>query len=106
MSQIEIEILREIRDLLTLIAEPQLEARDKNRRDQLRKIVGRSAKNAAAVLLMNGDNGQKDIAQRLTFDPGNLSRLVKALGASELLDPTSVNPKIVIPVTDQMFERD
>jgi hypothetical protein len=105
MTETEIEILRDIRELLTLIAEPQLESRDKKRRDDLRKVAGRSNKNIAAIMLMSGLNSQKEIAKRTNFDSGNLSRLVKALASAELLDANSENPKIVIPLSTQLFEQ-
>ena len=64
MEDLSTEILstvREIRDLVQLIAEPAIAARDKKYRDELRKIVGNSKPKAKAVLLMNGNRAQAEI---------------------------------------------
>jgi hypothetical protein len=53
------ELLREMRDLLLVIAEPALAKRDQARRVSLRETVGNGkTKNAKAVLLMDGKRTQ------------------------------------------------
>jgi len=77
--------VREIRDLIQLIAEPAIAARDKKFRDQLRKIVGNSKPKAKAVLLMNGSLLQTDIHRESGMQKSNLSTLVKQLAEAKLL---------------------
>lgn len=97
------DLLREIRDLLLLIAEPQLAARDQSRREQLRKIAGKGEKNKKAVLLMDGSQNQSAIAKQVPIDMGQLSNLVKNLREAELLT-SNPNPEIVIPVSASVFQ--
>ena len=103
-SDPKLELLREIRDLLTLIAEPQLEERDKLRRSELRRIVGRGEKKIAATLLMNGSRTKAEIARESTIDAGDLTKLVKAFNEAKLLDArNNSSPRLVIPVSRAMF---
>jgi DNA-binding MarR family transcriptional regulator len=103
MNETELEVLGEIRDLLMLMAEPQLAERDKLRREQLRRIAGKSEKNIKAVLLMDGTKNQSAIAKEVPVDIGQLSKLVKALNEAKLLKP-SQNPAVVIPVSESVFK--
>lgn len=103
MGEAELEILRDIKDLLTLIAEPQLAERDKARRERLREAAGRGEKTKKAALLMDGRHTQAEIAKTVPIDQGQLSRLVKALASAELLDSSSTNPCLIIPVTPAVF---
>jgi hypothetical protein len=47
-------LLREMCDLLRVIAEPALEKRDQKLRKSLLEVVGKSKSRASAVLLMDG----------------------------------------------------
>jgi hypothetical protein len=69
--------LHEIRDLVRLIAEPQIAARDKKLRDELLRIVGDSVAKRKAVLVMDGNHTQSDIRKQTGVHQGNLSTLVK-----------------------------
>jgi hypothetical protein len=105
MRETELDVLLEIRDLLLLIAEPQLAERDKKWRDELRRIAGKSDKNIKAVMLMDGTRNQSAIAKDVPVDVGQLSKLVKALKAGNLLK-TSENPEVVIPVSESIFKEE
>lgn len=102
-QETELDILRDIRDLLMLMAEPQLAERDQSRRDQLRKIAGKGEKNMKAVLLMDGTRNQASIAKEVPIDVGQLSTLVKNLREAGLLK-VDANPAIVIPVSESVFK--
>ena len=99
----KLDLLLEIRDLLRLIAEPQLAERDRKWRDELRKIAGKGEKNIKGVLLMNGSRSQAMIAKEIPMDVGQLSKLVKALRTANLLSGNE-NPEVVIPVTESIFQ--
>jgi len=99
----ELKVLCEIRDLLLLMAEPQIAQRDKAMREQLRKIAGRSEKNIKAISLMDGSRNQAAIVKEVPIDFGQLSKLVKNLAAAKLLKPGS-SLEIVIPVTESVFK--
>jgi hypothetical protein len=100
----EIELLTEIRDLLLVLAEPALAQRDLKFRDALRKIVGKGPKNVAAVFLMNGARSPAAIAKEAQIDPGQLSRLVKALAVESLITPDDKHPKLVVTIPPNFFE--
>lgn len=102
-NESELDVLRDIRDLLMLMAEPQLAERDKARREDLRRIAGKGEKNMRAVLLMDGTKNQAAVAKEVPMDVGQVSRLVKALGEAKLLKDTP-NPHIVIPVSESVFK--
>lgn len=91
------ELLREIRDLLRLIAEPALAERDRNLRALLIQIVGKSQRKADAVVIMDGTRSQADIRKDCGIDMGDLSRLVKALREAGLVGPDD-KPKVIFPV--------
>ncbi len=98
----ELDVLRDIRELLLLMAEPQLAERDRARREDLRRVAGRSEKSVKAVLLMDGTRSQAAIAKEVPMDVGQLSRLVKALNDAGLLRG-STNPHLVMPVSEAVF---
>lgn len=98
------EILREIRDLLRLMAEPALAKRDERLRDSLRAIVGKGKQKAEAVALMNGARSQADIREVCKIDVGNLSRLVKALRDAGLIDTNDKYPKLLFPVPANLLD--
>jgi hypothetical protein len=58
------ELLREMCELLRVMAEPALAKRDEKLREELRKIVGRSQPKVKAVLLMDGSRTQKEIIKQ------------------------------------------
>jgi len=62
MSQ-EIDLLTEIRDLLQVIAEPEIAKRDEKGRSSLRAVVGTGEKRAKAALLMDGTRSQSTLAK-------------------------------------------
>jgi hypothetical protein len=96
------ELLREIRDLLRLIAEPALAQRDERLRASLKQVIGKSKQKAEAVFLMNGDRSQTTIRKECGIDVGNLSRLVKALRAAQLIGPDDKHPKLVFPAPSNL----
>ena len=98
------EILREIRDLLELMAEPALAKRDERLRAALQQIVGKSKQKAEAVVLMDGVRSQAAIRKGCGIDDGNLSRLVKALRQAELIGPDDKYPKLVFPVPSNLID--
>jgi len=99
----QIELLREVRDLLRIIAEPALAKRDERLRASLTSIVGKSKQKAKAVLLMDGSRTQLAIRESTGIDPGNLSRLAKELRSKELIGNDD-KPKLVISIPPNFFE--
>jgi hypothetical protein len=98
------ELLREMRDLLRIIAEPSLAERDKRVRKELREVVGRSKQKADAVLLMNGKRSQSELRNAAGMDSGNLSRLVGALRGKGLIKPDERHPELVISVPPNFWD--
>jgi hypothetical protein len=103
MSQ-EIELLTEIRDLLQVMAEPELAKRDAKRRGSLRDVVGNGSKKAKAVLLMDGTRTQSAIVKESGMDAGNLSRLVKTLAEQQLIASDQKHPKVLFKVPVNFFD--
>lgn len=99
------EILREIRDLLRLIAEPALAKRDERLRASLEEIVGKSKQKAEAVLLMDGTRSQAAVGKGCGMDVGNLSRLVKTLRSAGLIDPDDKHLKLVFPIPSNFLDQ-
>jgi hypothetical protein len=99
------ELLREIRDLLLVIAEPALAKRDEGRRASLREVVGKSKAKSTAAQLMDGSRSQSAICKELEIDAGLLSRFVKELRAKELIAADEKHPKIVISFPPDFFEK-
>jgi len=99
------ELLTEIRDLLRIIAEPQIAARDARPRKELVEIVGNGKKQQQAVLLMDGTRTRPQIIAECGIDQGHLSRLLRTLEAKGLLLKTAANPRISIPVPANFFEK-
>lgn len=98
------EILREIRDLLRLMAEPALAKRDERLRTSLQQVIGKSKQKAEAVVLMDGTRSQSAIRTDCGIDVGNLSRLVKALREAELIGPDDKHPKLDFPVPSNLLD--
>jgi hypothetical protein len=97
------ELLREIRDLLQVMAEPALAKRDEKLREALRVIVGKSKPKAKAIQLMDGSRTQAAIGKETALDAGNLSRFVKALREASLIGKEE-NLKLVISVPPNFFD--
>jgi hypothetical protein len=98
------ELLREMRDLLRVIAEPALAQRDEKLRASLVEVVGRSKAKAKAVLLMDGSRNQTAICKESAIDQGDLSRLTKTLRAKALIEADERQPKLVISIPPNFFE--
>lgn len=97
------ELLKEMCELLRVIAEPALAKRDEGRRTLLQELVGKSIKKAKAVQLMNGSRSQVLIRKESGIDQGDLSRLTKALRTNGLIAPDE-NPKLVLSIPPNFFE--
>jgi hypothetical protein len=98
------ELLREMRDLLLVIAEPALAKRDERLRASLFEIVGKSKARAKAVLLMDGSRNQTTICKAAPIDAGLLSRFVKDLRAKALIAADDKQPKLIISIPADFFE--
>ena len=99
------ELLREIRDLLLVMAEPALAKRDQRLREALVEIVGKSKARTNAVLLMDGSRPQAVIKKESGIDQGDLSRTVKALREANLVAKgDDKHPKLVITIPPNFFE--
>jgi hypothetical protein len=98
------ELLREMRDLLRVIAEPALAKRDEKLRAALIDSVGKSSAKAKAVLLMDGSKSQSTICKESGIDQGALSRLVKSLRAGALIAADEKHPKLAVLIPPNFFE--
>jgi hypothetical protein len=98
--------LHEIRDLVRLIAEPQIAARDKKLRDELIGIVGEGAAKRKAVLAMDGSRTQMEIHRQTGMNAGNLSTLVKKLSKAQLLTGDMKQPKLAFPIPSNFFDQE
>lgn len=96
-------LLREMRDLLLLIAEPAIAKRDEKLRTSLIEIVGKSKANAKAVPLMDGSRISKQICAESGIDPGQLSRLLKSLKDAGLIGEDDKHPKLGLHVPVNFF---
>jgi hypothetical protein len=94
----------EIRDLVRLIAEPQIAARDQKLRNDLIRIVGKSVSKQRAVLLMDGSQTQTDIHLKTGVNRGHLSTLIKHLGQNALLTGSPKQPKLAISIPPNFFD--
>jgi hypothetical protein len=92
------ELLREMVDLLRLIAEPEIAKRDKKRRLALAELVGKSQQRIKAVQLMDGVRSQANIGKEAGMDQGALSRFIKALRTACLLADDDKAPHLVFPL--------
>jgi hypothetical protein len=107
MDEISTELLstvREIRDLVRLMAEPAIAERDRDLRVELRRVIGRSVPGAKAVLLMDGTRSQATIQKETRINQGQLSTLVKQLNQCKLLSGDAKEPKIAISIPVNFFE--
>jgi DNA-binding MarR family transcriptional regulator len=99
------QLLREIRDLLRVMAEPELANRDKKLGESLSEVVGKSKQKAKAVLLMDGSKSQAAIRKESGMDQGNLSRFVTSLRDRGLIGTDGNRPKLAIYVSSDFFEK-
>jgi hypothetical protein len=107
MDDISTELLttiREIRDFVRLMAEPAIAERDRNLRNELRRLVGKSGPKAKAVYLMDGNSTQTTIHKKTGINRGHLSTLVKQLNDSKLLSGDGKEPKLAISIPANFFE--
>jgi len=94
----------EIRDLVRLMAEPAIAARDQKLRAELKRIVGQSTAKSRSIFLMDGSRAQADIQRETKINQGDLSTLVKKLNDSKLLAGDGKKPKLAIPIPSNFFE--
>jgi hypothetical protein len=99
-----LEEVRTIRQLLELLAEPAIAQRDAKLREELRKIVGSSAKKQQSVLLMDGTRTQKQIFEATSVHQGELSTMVGKLEGAGLLLGVKKQPKLAISIPSKFFE--
>jgi CRP-like cAMP-binding protein len=99
-----LDAITEIRDLLRLIAEPQIAARDTKLRDELRRIVGRSMPKQKSIFLMDGTRTQADIAKQSGIGSGHMSELVKELRRVELVSCEVKTPALTISIPTNFFD--
>jgi hypothetical protein len=107
MDEISTEILsavREIRDLIRLMAEPAIAERDHKLRNELRRIVGNSAAKSKSVMLMDGSRTQSAIHRESGINLGQLSTFVKQLNDSKLLTGDGKEPRLAISIPATFFE--
>ena len=96
--------VKEIRDLIRIMAEPAIAEHDKKARAELLRLVGSSAKKASAVFLMDGSRIQSVIQKETSINQGDLSTLVKQLNASKLLSGDGKQPKLAISIPKDFFK--
>ena len=90
------ELLREMVELLRLIAEPEISKRDKKRRLSLVEIIGKSQQKIKAVQLMDGVKTQAIIVKEIGMDAGNFSRFIKTLRVAKLISEDDKSPKLLM----------
>ncbi len=101
-----LKAVQEIRDLVRLMAEPAIAARDKNLRSELKRIVGNSDAKAKSVLAMDGSKTQGDIQRETKINQGYLSTLVKQLKENNLLTDDVKKPRLTISIPSNFFEEE
>lgn len=99
-----VSAVKEIRDLLRVMAEPAMAEHDKKARAELRRIVGSSPKKAKTVYLMDGTKSQATIQKETGIDQGQLSVLVKLLREGKLLSIDKKDPSLAIKIPKNFFE--
>ncbi|HEX2839554.1 MAG TPA: hypothetical protein VHN77_15660 [Phycisphaerales bacterium] len=100
------ELLTEIRDLLAIMAEPQIAERDKRQRQEIKELVGRRPKAQAAVYLMDGNRKQSEITKATGFHQGDLSKLVKELVSGKLATVVDGKPRLGLRLPPGLFDKD
>ena len=99
-----VSAVKEIRDLLRVMAEPAMAEHDKKSRVELRRVVGTSSKKVKAVYLMDGTKSQAAIQKETGINQGDLSVLVKLLREGGLLSPDKKEPSLAIKIPKSFFE--
>jgi hypothetical protein len=103
-AELLISEVRQMRSLLELLAEPAIAQRDAKLRDELRRVVGVSARKQQSVLLMDGSRTQKQIISETSVHGGDLSTLIGKLEQSGLLADGRKQPKLVITIPANFFD--
>ena len=98
--------LRQIRQLLELLAEPAIAKRDAKLRAELRAIVGNSRKKRDSVLLMNGTHTRTEIIAKASIDKKDISVLIGKLDKAGLLAGDKKQPNLAISVPPGFFDAD
>jgi hypothetical protein len=101
-----LKAVSEIRDLVRLMAEPAIAARDQKFQNQLTQLVGNSKRKASSILLMDGSRTQTEIRNETAINQGHLSTLVKRLSERKLLSGDGKRPKLAISIPANFFEGD
>lgn len=101
-----IRLLEEIRDLLKLMATPQLMERIRDDRTLIRQQVGKSSKRRAAVLLIDGIRTRAQVQRDAKIDQGDLSRLITALKRAEVVNEEEGVPTLRVEVDEAMFSEE
>ena len=99
-----LEEVRQIRKLVELLAEPAIAQRDAKLRQELRRIVGNSARKQQAVFLMNGSSTQAEIVTQTSVHKGDLSTMVGKLEGAGLLADGRKRPKLAINIPPSFFD--
>jgi hypothetical protein len=103
-SELLLDEVCQIRKLLELLAEPAIAQRDAKLRDELRDIVGSSAKKQQSVLLMDGSRTQRQIVAETSVNQGDLSTMVGRLDNAGLLCDGKKQPKLTISIPLNFFD--
>jgi hypothetical protein len=98
--------VRQIRKLLELLAEPAIAQRDAKLRNELRNIVGSSAKKQQSVFLMDGSRTQTQVIAQTSVNAGDLSTMVGKLESAGLLAEGKKHPKLAISIPPNFFDAD
>lgn len=96
-------LLVEIRDLLKVMAGPELAKRDAHKLTKLRAIAGSGAKKRAAILKMDGTRTRKQIIDEAEIGKSLLSDLISELKASDLVEEQNSTPVIRCVVTEALL---
>jgi hypothetical protein len=99
-----LEEVRQIRQLLEMIAEPAIAQRDAKLREELRKIVAASPKKRESVFLMDGSRTQTQIAAETMVHKGELSTMVGKLESAGLLVGDKKHPQLAIKIPANFFD--
>lgn len=105
-AQVLLEEVRQMRELLELLAEPAIANRDAKLRAQLRQIVGASSKKQESVILMDGSRTQTQIASETGVNKGHLSTMVGKLESAALLADGRKQPRLAISILQNFFDTD
>lgn len=98
------QILLEIRDYLKVLAGPQLAERDREGRQKIVDLAGKSVKRRATILAVDGVRSRADIQKAVGIDQGDLSRFVSELKAASLLVEEGRIPRLAVTVDAGMFK--